>query len=138
MLFRSFYFTNGKDYGKSKSIGIFQEVISVNSQNIALFDSQILDIKNFIALDCILFLINPSNKPDSILNVCKSINILNNLDKKSDEISFLNFFHENFKNVIKILSNFNKDKISLNLYKEIDFPMLEILSSMEKIGRAHV
>ncbi len=129
-----FYFTNGKDYGKSKSIGIFQEVISVNSQNIALFDSQILDIKNFIALDCILFLINPSNKPDSILNVCKSINILNNLDKKSDEISFLNFFHENFKNVIKILSNFNKDKISLNLYKEIDFPMLEILSSMEKNG----
>ena len=50
-----FYFTNGKDYGKSKSIGIFQEVISVNSQSIALFDSQILDIKNFIALDCILF-----------------------------------------------------------------------------------
>jgi len=130
----TFYFTNGKTYGKSISINIFEEVISATSQNIAFSNPEIIKFQSFIALDCILFLIDPSNKPDTLLNVCNSINRDNNLDKKSSEISYLSFFHENFDQIINLLSKFNKDKKSLSLYKEIDFPMLIVLSNMEKQG----
>ena len=81
-----------------------------------------------------LFLKDPSIKPDNLLNIAKHIDRSSGLSKKSDIIDFLKFFQQKTSFINNEISEFKKDKKLILLYKDLDFPMLKILSSMNKKG----
>ena len=56
-----------------ESLKIFQNVISLSSQE--LFNSEPnIEMGSFTAYDCMLFLNDPSIKPDNLLNISKHLN----------------------------------------------------------------
>ncbi|GIS45233.1 MAG: hypothetical protein Ct9H90mP17_0760 [Actinomycetota bacterium] len=80
-----------------------------------------------------MFLIDPSIKPDNLLNIVSYIDKYSEINKKSNLSEYLLFFQNNFDNIKKEFSDFKKDrKFFPKIYNDIDFPMLDILSSREK------
>jgi DNA polymerase-1 len=130
----SFYFVNQHTYGEFNDISIFNTVISLSSQKFSILNNFKLKRDKFIALDCMVFLEDPSIKPDNILNTIKYLDNMTTIDKKSSVDEIILFFHSNFKFINKKIEEFNKNAKLLQIYKDIDFPMLEILSGMEIEG----
>ena len=128
------YFVTNNSFGEFESLEQFNNVISMSSQTFALNSEIELDIERFLAFDCCLFLIDPSIKPDNLLNIVSYIDKYSEINKKSNLSEYLLFFQNNFDNIKKQLSDFKKDKKLFQIYNDIDFPMLDILSSMEKDG----
>ena len=130
----SFYFVNQNTYGEFEDITIFDKVISLSSQRFSLLNNIKLKHDKFIALDCMLFLEDPSIKPDSILNIIKYLDSIAIINKKSSIDEVIMFFQSNYKSICKKVEKFNKNSKLLQIYKDIDYPMLEILSEMEIEG----
>ena len=128
------YFVTNNSFGEFESLEQFNNVISMSSQTFALNSEFELDIKKFLAFDCCLFLIDPSIKPDNLLNIVSYIDKYSEINKKSNLSEYLLFFQNNFDNIKKEFSDFKKDRKLFQIYNDIDFPMLDILSSMEKDG----
>ena len=128
------YFVTNNSFGEFESLEQFNNVISMSSQTFALNSEFELDIERFLAFDCCLFLIDPSIKPDNLLNIVSYIDKYSEINKKSNLSEYLLFFQNNFDNIKKQFSDFKKDRKLFQIYKDIDFPMLDILSSMEKDG----
>ena len=130
----SFYFVNQNTYGEFEDITIFDKVISLSSQRFSLLNNIKLKHDKFIALDCMLFLEDPSIKPDSILNIIKYLDSIAIINKKSTIDEVIMFFQSNYESICKKVEKFNKNSKLLQIYKDIDYPMLEILSEMEIEG----
>ena len=130
----SYYFVNQNTYGEFEDITIFDKVISLSSQRFSLLNNIKLKHDKFIALDCMLFLEDPSIKPDSILNIIKYLDSIAIINKKSSIDEVIMFFQSNYKSICKKVEKFNKNSKLLQIYKDIDYPMLEILSEMEIEG----
>jgi DNA polymerase-1 len=130
----SFYFVNQHTYGEFNDISIFDTVISLSSQKFSILNNFKLKRDKFIALDCMVFLEDPSIKPDNILNTIKYLDNMTTIDKKSSVDEIILFFQSNFKFINKKIEEFNKNTKLLQIYKDIDYPMLEILSEMEIEG----
>jgi DNA polymerase-1 len=130
----SFYFVNQHTYGEFNDISIFDRVISLSSQKFSILNNFKLKDHKFIALDCMFFLEDPSIKPDNILNTIKYLDNMTTIDKKSSVDEIILFFQSNFKFINKKIEEFNKNTKLLQIYKDIDYPMLEILSEMEIEG----
>ena len=68
------------------------------------------------AYDCILFLKDPSIRPDNLLSICKHINRTSGLTKKSEVYEYLQFFPKKILNLLtKKLVNLEKIKTKSNL-----------------------
>jgi len=130
----SFYFVNQNTYGEFEDITIFDKVISLSSQRFSLLNNSKLKHDKFIAFDCMLFLEDPSIKPDSILNIIKYLDSIAIINKKSTIDEVIMFFQSNYESICKKVEKFNKNSKLLQIYKDIDYPMLEILSEMEIEG----
>ena len=130
----SYYFVNQNTYGEFEDITIFDKVISLSSQRFSLLNNIKLKHDKFIALDCMLFLEDPSINPDSILNIIKYLDSIAIINKKSTIDEVIMFFQSNYESICKKVEKFNKNSKLLQIYKDIDYPMLEILSEMEIEG----
>ena len=128
------YFVNNNSFGEFESLEQFNSVISMSSQIFASNSEFGLDTETFVAFDCYLFLKDPSIKPDNLLNIVHYIDRYSEINKKSNLSEYLLFFQNNFENIKQEFKNFRKDKKLFQIYHDIDFPMLDILSSMEKDG----
>jgi len=128
------YFVTNKSFGEFESLEQFNNVISMSSQTFALNSEFVLDIETFLAFDCYLFLNDPSIKPDNLLSIVSYIDKYSEINKKSNLSEYLLFFQNNFDNIKKQFNDFKKDRKLFQIYKDIDFPMLDILSLMEKHG----
>ncbi len=128
------YFVNNNSFGEFESLEQFNSVISMSSQIFASNSEIGLDTETFVAFDCYLFLKDPSIKPDNLLNIVHYIDRYSEINKKSNLSEYLLFFQNNFENIKQEFKNFRKDKKLFQIYHDIDFPMLDILSSMEKDG----
>ena len=130
----SFYFVNQNSYGEFEDISIFEKVISISSQRFSLLNNRNLKHEKFTALDCMFFLEDPSIKPDSIFNIIKYLDSTTSIDKKSSIDEIIMFFQSKYGTICKKVEKFNKNSKLLQIYKDVDFPMLEILSDMEIEG----
>ena len=127
------YFVNKKQYGEFESLEIFRNVISFSSQEI--FNSQKnIRMNNFIAYDCMLFLSDPSIRPDNLLIISKHLNGQSELNNKSLVEDYINFFQSKLENINEDIKKFESNSTLFQIYKDVDFPMLQILSEMEKEG----
>ena len=129
------YFINSKNYGKYLgNLSKLDKFITLNSQKlINQTDEQIKNL-NFDAYDCILFLKDPSIRPDSLLNISKHLDRTTKITNKSDVIDYIKFFKKHFLFISKEVEAFKNDNTLLRIYKDLDFPFLEILNSMNKKG----
>lgn len=127
------YFVNKKQYGEFESLEIFRNVISFSSQEI--FNSQKnIRMNNFIAYDCMLFLSDPSIRPDNLLNISKHLNGQSEINNKSLVEDYIKFFQSKLENINEDIKKFESNSTLFQIYKDVDFPMLQILSEMEKEG----
>jgi len=129
------YFVNSKNYGKY--IGKLSELdkfISLNSQK--LINSTTEEIKNikFYAYDCMLFLKDPSIRPDNLLSISKHLDRTSKITNKSEVADYLKFFNKHYLFITKDVEAFKKDKKLFRIYEDLDFPLLSILDSMNKKG----
>jgi len=95
---------------------------------------QIENHDKFIAYDCMLFLLDPSIRPDNLLNIVKHLDPQSELNKKATVEEFIKFFQSNFNYINKSIKEFELEATLHQLYKDVDFPMLKILSEMENEG----
>lgn len=128
------YFVNQNSYGEFDNISIFDRVISLSSQKFSLLKNVHLNHEKFVAFDCMVFLVDPSIKPDSMFNIIKHLDNMTTIDKKSSISEIILFFHSNFETISQKIKEFNKNSKLLQIYRDIDYPMLEILSEMEIEG----
>ena len=129
------YFFNSNEFGKyTGNLSKINNYVLITSQRTISLTEDELDFDKFDAYDCMLFLKDPSIKPDNLLNIAKHIDRSSGLSKKSDIIDFLKFFQQKTSIINNEISEFKKDKKLILLYKDLDFPMLKILSSMNKKG----
>ena len=128
------YFVNQNSYGEFDNISIFDRVISLSSQKFSLLKNVHLNHEKFVAFDCMVFLEDPSIKPDSMFNIIKHLDNMTTIDKKSSISEIILFFHSNFETISQKIKEFNKNSKLLQIYRDIDYPMLEILSEMEIEG----
>ena len=129
------YFFNSNKFGKyTGNLSKINNYVLITSQRTISLTEDKLDFDKFDAYDCMLFLKDPSIKPDNLLNIAKHIDRSSGLSKKSDIIDFLKFFQQKTSIINNEISEFKKDKKLILLYKDLDFPMLKILSSMNKKG----
>ena len=128
------YVLNNEIAGKLKNdVTIDKNCISLTTQK--LFTSlQNLDNKFITAYDLFLFLHDPNKRPDNLLNICKHIEQANLLTKKSTLEDFIKFFRLNYKHIIAELQTFQSDNVLAKLYKELDFPIVSVLNSMQLKG----
>ena len=127
------YFVNNDEFGEFESLLNFNNIISLSSQK--LFNEfQIEKTDKFIAYDCMLFLLDPSIRPDNLLSIVKYLDPQNVLNKKSAVDEYINFFQSKFSSVNKSIKEFELEATLHQLYKDVDFPMLKILSEMENEG----
>ena len=127
------YFVNEKQYGEFESLKIFQNVISLSSQG--LFNSEPnIDTDSFTAYDCMLFLNDPSIRPDNLLNISKHLNGQGEIHNKSTADDYITFFKSKISNIKKDIEKFESNSALYRIYNEVDFPMLKILSDMESQG----
>ena len=128
------YFVNQNSYGEFDNISIFDRVISLSSQKFSLLKNVHLNHEKFVAFDCMVFLEDPSIKPDSMFNIIKHLDNMTTIDKKSSISEIISFLHSNFETISQKIKEFNKNSKLLQIYRDIDYPMLEILSEMEIEG----
>ena len=128
------YFVTNNSFGEFKALEQLSNVISMSSQEFALGTEFELDIKSFFAFDCFLFLKDPSIKPDNLISIVHFIDKYSEINKKSSLDEYLLFFKNNFDTIKKQFKEFQKDKKLFQIYQDVDFPMLDILSLMEKDG----
>ena len=128
------YFVNQNSYGEFDNISIFDRVISLSSQKFSVLKNVNLNHEKFVAFDCMVFLEDPSIKPDSMFNIIKHLDNMTTIDKKSSISEIILFFHSNFETISQKIKEFNKNSKLLQIYRDIDYPMLEILSEMEIEG----
>ena len=127
------YFVNNDEFGEFESLLNFNNIISLSSQK--LFNEfQIEKPDKFIAYDCMLFLLDPSIRPDNLLNIVKYLDPQSELNKKSTVDEYINFFQSKFNSINKSIKEFELEATLHQLYKDVDFPMLKILSEMENEG----
>ena len=127
------YFVNIDEFGEFESLLNFNNVISLSSQK--LFNEfQIENHDKFIAYDCMLFLLDPSIRPDNLLNIVKHLDPQSELNKKATVDEYIKFFQSNFNSINKSIKEFELEATLHQLYKDVDFPMLKILSEMENEG----
>ena len=127
------YFVNNDEFGEFESLLNFNNIISLSSQK--LFNEfQIEKPDKFIAYDCMLFLLDPSIRPDNLLNIVKYLDPQSELNKKSTVDEFIDFFQSKFSSINKSIKEFEHEATLHQLYKDVDFPMLKILSEMENEG----
>ena len=127
------YFVNSDEFGEFESLLNFNNIISLSSQK--LFNEfQIEKTDKFIAYDCMLFLLDPSIRPDNLLNIVKYLDPQSELNKKSTVDEYINFFQSKFNSINKSIKEFELEASLHQLYKDVDFPMLKILSEMENEG----
>ncbi len=129
------YFINSKNYGKYLgNLSKLDNFITLNSQKlINQIDEQVKNL-DFDAYDCMLFLKDPSIRPDSLLNISKHLDRTSKITNKSDVIDYIKFFKNHFLLISKEVEAFKNDNKLLRIYKDLDFPLLEILNSMNKKG----
>ena len=127
------YFVNNDEYGEFESLQNFKNIISLSSQTLSnkFF---INNYNNFIAYDCMLFLLDPSIRPDNLINIVKYLDPQSEINKKSSVDEYIIFFQSKFNNIKKASKEFELDTALYQLYKDVDFPMLMILSEMENEG----
>ena len=128
------YFVNQNSYGEFDNISIFDRVISLSSQKFSVLKNVHLNHEKFVAFDCMVFLVDPSIKPDSMFNIIKHLDNMTTIDKRSSISEIILFFHSNFETISQKIKEFNKNSKLLQIYRDIDYPMLEILSEMEIEG----
>ena len=75
---------------------------------------------NFDAYDCILFLKDPSIRPDSLLNISKYLDRTAKMTNKSDVIDYIKFFKKHFLYISKEIETFKKDNKLLRIYEDLD------------------
>jgi len=127
------YFVNEKQYGEFVSLESFQNVISLTSQE--MFNTQKnIKMDNFTAYDCMLFLSDPSIRPDNLINISKHLNGQSEINNKSTIDNFITFFQSKIKNVNEDIKKFQSNSTLFQIYKDVDFPMLKILAEMEYEG----
>ena len=127
------YFVNNDEFGEFESLLNFNNIISLSSQK--LFNEfQIEKSDKFIAYDCMLFLLDPSIRPDNLLSIVKYLDPQSELNKKSTVDEYIKFFQSKFSSVNKSIKEFELEATLHQLYKDVDFPMLKILSEMENEG----
>ena len=127
------YFVNEKQYGEFVSLESFQNVISLSSQE--MFNTQKnIKMDNFTAYDCMLFLSDPSIRPDNLINISKHLNGQGEINNKSTIDDFITFFQSKIKNVNEDIKKFESNSTLFQIYKDVDFPMLKILAEMEYEG----
>ena len=127
------YFVNENQFGEFDSLEYFQNVISLSSQEI--FNTQKnIKINNFTAYDCILFLSDPSTRPDNLINISKHLNGHSEINNKSTIDDFITFFQSKIDVINEDIKKFESNLTLFQIYKDVDFPMLKILSEMEHEG----
>ena len=125
-------FVNEEEVGIFTSLEQFKNPISLTSQKLL---NNLSNIKqNFTALDCMLFLNDPSTRPDNLINIIKVINPSEFVDKKTTDAELANIIQKNYKNFISQYEKISKDKTLMNIYKSIDFPVMHVLAKMENLG----
>ena len=128
-----YYFVNNDEFGEFESLPNFNKIISLSSQK--LFNVfQIEKHDKFIAYDCMLFLLDPSIRPDNLLNIVKHLDPQSELNKKATVEEYIKFFQSNYNSINKSIKEFKLEATLHQLYKDVDFPMLKILSEMENEG----
>ena len=127
------YFVNENQYGEFESLKIFQNVISLSSQGLFTSEPNI-DMDTFTAYDCMLFLNDPSIRPDNLLNISKHLNGQGEIHNKSTADDYITFFKSKINNIKKDIEKFESNSALYRIYNEVDFPMLKILSDMEIQG----
>ena len=128
------YVLNNEIAGKLKNdVTIDKNCISLTTQKL-FTNLQNLDNKFITAYDLFLFLHDPNKRPDNLLNICKHIEQANLLTKKSTLEDFIKFFRLNYKHIIAELQTFQSDNVLAKLYKELDFPIVSVLNSMQLKG----
>ena len=127
------YFVNENQYGEFESLKIFQNVISLSSQGLFTSEPNI-DMDTFTAYDCMLFLNDPSIRPDNLLNISKHLNGQGEIHNKSTADDYITFFKSKISNIKKDIEKFESNSALYRIYNEVDFPMLKILSDMESQG----
>ena len=127
------YFVNNDEFGEFESLENFKNVISLSSQ---IFSNEFLinDYSKFVAYDCLLFLLDPSIRPDNLINIAKYMDPQSDINKKSNVDEFIIFFQSKLNSIIKEIKEFELDTALYQLYRDVDFPMLMILSGMENEG----
>ena len=129
------YFINSKNYGKYLgNLSKLDKFISLTSQKLINQTDEKVKNLDFDAYDCMLFLKDPSIRPDSLLNISKHLDRTAKMTNKSDVIDYIKFFKKHFLYISKEIETFKKDNKLLRIYKDLDFPFLEILNSMNKKG----
>jgi len=129
------YYVNSNNYGKYlNKLSYLDKFISLNSQK--LINNTKDSVKNieFEAYDCMLFLKDPNIRPDNLLSISKHLDRTTEITKKSEVIDYLKFFKKQFVFITKEVEAFKKDKKLYRIYKDLDFPLLTILDSMNKKG----
>ncbi len=127
------YFVNNDEFGEFNSLQNFKNIISLSSQK--LFNEfQVNKSDKFVAYDCMLFLVDPSIRPDNLFNIVKHLDPQSEINKKSSIDEYINFFQSKLDYIDKSIKKFELDTSLYQLYKDVDFPMLMILSEMENEG----
>ena len=129
------YFINSKNYGKYLgNLSKLDKFISLTSQKLINQTDEKVKNLDFDAYDCMLFLKDPSIRPDSLLNISKHLDRTAKMTNKSDVIDYIKFFKKHFLFISNEVEAFKNDNKLLRIYKDLDFPFLEILNSMNKKG----
>jgi len=129
------YFVNANNYGKYLGkLSELDKFISLNSQKLINTTNEESKNIEFDAYDCMLFLKDPSIRPDNLLSVSKHLDRTSKITNKSGVIDYLKFFKKHFLFITKEVEAFKKDKKLFRIYEDLDFPLLAILDSMNKKG----
>ena len=90
------YFVQKDSFGKYiGKISDLKKLVFLNSQSILEIIDEKINFEEAEAYDCILFLKDPSIRPDNLLSICKHINRTSGITKKSEVYEYLQFFQKN-------------------------------------------
>ncbi|MFL2693969.1 MAG: DNA polymerase [Candidatus Actinomarina sp.] len=129
------YFINSKNYGKYLGkLSKLDYFISLNSQKLIKINDEEITNLEFDAYDCILFLKDPSIRPDNLLSISKHLDRTTDITNKSEVVDYLIFFQKHFLFISKEIKTFKNQKKLFKIYEDLDFPLLPILDSMNKKG----
>ena len=81
-----------------------------------------------------MFLSDPSTRPDNLINISKHLNGHSEINNKSTIDDFITFFQSKIDVINEDIKKFESNLTLFQIYKDVDFPMLKILSEMEHEG----
>ena len=129
------YYINSDNYGKySGKLSNLDYFISLNTQMLINKNEEGVSNLKFDAYDCILFLKDPSIRPDNLLSISKYLDRTSGITNKSEVLDYLLFFQKHFLYISKEVQTFKNEKKLFRIYEDLDFPLLSILDSMNKKG----